>query len=306
MRVAVVQLHCPALEPPSAVAATVGAIHDAAAQGADLVVLPELAGSGYVLDATGLTAVAEDLEATGGAGRRGGPVTQAWCRAARDHGVTVVGGLAETAGGRLFNTAVVVSPQGEVCGRYRKLHLFGTEQDVFTPGDVGLPVFDVGGLRLGVLICYDLRFPEAMRVLALQGAEVIAVPTAWVRGFDTPPPTPADRLGQVDGVQVQANLNQVWVACADQVGRTDPFDFLGRSLVVDPYGQPRAGPASDALTETLVVDVDPTESSRAQERGPGISPRRNRRTDVYGDLLGYRPPVAAPWSARPLPEEVRP
>lgn len=279
MRIAVAQLHVPPLS-PDAVALTVGAIETAAAEGAGLVVLPELASCGYVLDRSALTAFADQAAAC----------LDAWRAAARRHGVAVVGGTIEVEGSRLYDAAVVIDERGEIAGWYRKLHLFGAEHATFDAGDLGLPLFEVLGLRLGVLICYDLRFPEALRILALQGAEVVAVPTAWVAGFDRAVPAPDTSIGQVDGVLVQANLNQVIVACADQVGMTGPNTFLGRSVVVDPYGVPVLGPVSAVEPGVHVVDVDPAECERAQQRGPGISPRQNRRTDVYGELLGYRPP----------------
>jgi predicted amidohydrolase len=281
MRVAIAQLRCPSLDPDDAVARTTGAIEAAARDGAEVVVLPEMS-SGYVLDAAALAPVAEVGD--------DGALLTAWRAVAREHGVIVVGGFAEKVGRRLFNTAAVIDRRGAVVGRYRKLHLFGAEHQVFTPGDCGLPVFDLDGVRLGVLICYDLRFPEALRILALQGAQVVAVPTAWVTGFDRALPGPDERIGQVDGALVQANLNQVWVACADQVGTTAPYTFLGRSLVVDPYGEPVLGPLSHDTPAVQVADVDLAQVAHAQDRGPGISPRANRRTDVYGELLGYRPP----------------
>lgn len=281
MLVALAQLRCPLLDPNATLDTTLGAIDTAAAAGARLIVLPELAASGYVLDEPGLRRVAESGD--------GGTVTSAWRAAARRHQMTVIGGRTELDGDSLFNAVVVISPSGEVVGHYRKLHLFGAEHRVFTPGDLGIPLFDVAGLRLGVLVCYDLRFPEALRIAALRGAQVIAVPTAWVGGFDRPDPGEA-RIGQVDGALVQANLSQVWVLCADHVGRSGTIEFLGRSVVVDPYGRAVLGPLSADEPGVHVVDIDPDEALRAQERGKGISPRRNRRTDVYDDLLGYRPP----------------
>ena len=150
-------------------------------------------------------------------------------------------------------------------------------------------MFEIDGVKVGVLICYDLRFPESARVLALQGADVVAVPTAWVGGFDKTAVSSSGSIGQVDGVLVQANLDQIYLACADQVGTEGRIEFLGRSVVADPYGNALAGPLSPAGEEVVVVDVDPAVAHEAQERGKGISPRHNRRTDVYGELLGYDP-----------------
>jgi N-carbamoylputrescine amidase len=279
MRVAVAQIRCDAADDAGRVGATVAAIGTAAADGADLVVLPELAACGYRLNARHLGLRAEP-------GDGSGLVLSAWRDAARRWGITVVGGFAESTGAAIANAAVLIGPAGDVIGTYRKLHLFGPEHGLFTPGDRGLPIFEVGDARVGVLVCYDLRFPEAARIVALQGAQVIAVPTAWVEGFDVALPE-GPRIPHVDGVIVQANLNQVHVAAADQVGEQDGFVFLGRSLVVDSFGQVLLGPLPSCDEAVVTVDVDLDAVERAQHRGPGISPRENRRTDVYGALLGY-------------------
>jgi len=277
--VAVAQLRCPADDAEERITTTVGAIEGAKDAGADLVVLPELAAAGYRLHDVHLQASSER-------GDGSGPVLGAWRAVARRRSIAVVGGFAESVPGGLANSAVVIDGSGAVVTVYRKMHLFGAEQKVFRPGDTGLSVLDVGGLRLGVLICYDLRFPETVRILALQGAELIAVPTAWIPGFDRAPRTD-DGIGQVDGAVVQANLSQVYLACADQFGCEGDTRFLGRSLVVDPYGEIVAGPLPEGSAGLVSALVDPTEAERARYRGPGISPRLNRRTDVYGDLLGY-------------------
>lgn len=283
MRLAVAQLRIPADPDTSGrLDATVGAIEAAADARAELVVLPELAACGYRLDPAHLAAHAEPADGSGA-------VLTRWRAAARHHGVAVVGGFAEALeAGDVANSVVVLDAGGEVAGVYRKLHLFGAERDLFRPGDLGLPLFDLAGTCVGVLVCYDLRFPEAARILALRGAEVLCVPTAWVAGFDRRPPT-GERIPHVDGVVVQANLDQVFIACADQVGEEGDLRFLGRSVVVDPYGEVVGGPLAADAPATVTVDIDPTDSHKARDRGPGISPRENRRTDVYGELLGYRP-----------------
>jgi N-carbamoylputrescine amidase len=281
--IGVAQIRCQPLDVPANIDTTTAAIRTAAAHGAQLVVLPELASTGYVLDRDQLLARAEPADAAGA-------VTTAWAEAARECRVTVVGGLAERSGAVLYNSVVVLGPGGDIVGCYRKLHLFGREREVFAPGDLGLPVIELDGLRLGILVCYDLRFPEALRILAVRGVDVVAVPTAWVSGFDAAA-GPNDRIGQVDGALVQANLSSVFVACADQVGSAPPFAFLGRSLVVDPYGRPVLGPLSPVDPSVSVVQVDLDEVPAARNRGPGISPLADRRTDVYGELLGYQPPT---------------
>jgi predicted amidohydrolase len=285
--VGLAQLECVPLDVAENTARTTAALRTAAADGADLVVLPELVATGYVLDRDALWARAESTADPG-------PVLSAWSEEARALGITVVGGLAERDGDRLFNSVVVIRPDGAIAGTYRKLHLFGRERLVFTPGDLGLPVFEVGGIRLGVVVCYDLRFPETVRIHALRDVDLVAVPTCWVSGFDVVVPvSPTASIGQVDGALVQGNLNSVFLACADQVGAADPFTFLGRSVLVDPYGRPVLGPLDAVAPDVRVVVIDTDTVRAARHRGPGISPLEDRRTDVYGELLGYREPVPA-------------
>jgi N-carbamoylputrescine amidase len=257
----------------------VAAVETAAGAGARVVVLPELTSSGYVLDRDLLESVAESADA-------GGPALNAWSAAAARHGVTVVAGFPERSADRLYNAAAVFGPDGSLAGVYRKLHLFAGETGVFDPGDRGLPVFAVGDLRLGVLICYDLRFPEALRILAVQGADLVAVPSAWVGGFDR---DAGAEIGQVRTVRVLANLNAVPIACASQVGTAGPFTFLGSSVAVDPFGRDVRAPASRSETATVVTGLDRGLLAMARDRGEGMSPLAQRRTDVYEPLLGYRP-----------------
>jgi gamma-glutamyltranspeptidase / glutathione hydrolase len=295
MRIGIAQIACPPDDRAARRDAALAAIERATRRGVDLVILPEMAASGYLLDRDQVREVAEPADGSG-------PMLASWAAAARRCGAALIGGFAEDLGAERFaNSVAVIDRDGAIIGTYRKLHLFGREHDVFQPGDTGLPIVEVAGARVGLLVCYDLRFPEAARILALRGAQMIAVPTAWVAGFDAQTP-PSGSIGQVDGVVVQANLNQVFIACADQVGSAGAITFLGRSVVVDPYGHPLLGPLSptDPVVET--VDVDLAAVERAQHRGPGIDPRTNRRTDVYGHLLGYetsekaasRTPSAAP------------
>lgn len=241
--------------------------------GADIVVLPEMSVPGYTTDRAVLAALAEPVP---------GPTTDALTEvAAAAHGLVVVG-LAERSNGHIFDTAVAVSDDG-VIAHYRKLHLFDREKDVFAPGDLGLPVVDSAFGRIGLCICYDLRFVEVLRILALRGAELICAPAAWVRGFDT---STGEVPGQVQGAVVQANLNQVFVACPSQVGQPGDHRFLGCSVVVDPFGDVLAGPLSATEPGLAVADVDLDRCAEAQARSPRITPRADRRGDVYGIAYG--------------------
>lgn len=275
MKIAVAQIEAVPLDTTANLRLSTEAIEAAAAQGADLIVLPELVASGYVTDDPAIAGLAEPDDGSG-------PVLGSWCQLARRLGLGIIGGYPEAKGDRLFNSVAVIDRTGAIAGGYRKLHLFGSEKQRFAPGDLGLPVFSLDGVTVGVVVCYDLRFPEVMRLLAVEsGADLVAVPTAWVVGFD-PAATPSDaRIGQVDGAFVQANLNQVFVACADLCGSGNGVTFLGRSLIASPYGEPLVGPLPADKAEVAVAEIDPAEGRRAQDRGDGISPRADRRTDVY-------------------------
>ena len=187
--VAAVQCASAYLDPVANASLTEGHIRAAAAQGAQLVVLPELVASSYAPGAENFTDLAESASDPG-------HCLSTWIRLAAELNVGVIAGFLERSGDQIFNSAVVVDPKGQILDVYRKLHLFGAEQNVFIPGDRGLPIVEIHGARVGVQVCYDLRFPETLRILALRGAEVVAVPTAWTGGFDKA--TPADgRIGQV-------------------------------------------------------------------------------------------------------------
>ena len=203
------------------------ALREAAGRGAEIVVLPELTPSGYTTDTSALYAMRGRLES----------VVPSWQALASELGIALVAGLPRFVGDGVFNAAVAIDSDGSVAGWYHKLHLFAGERDAFVPGDLGLPIVRLCGLRVGILICYDLRFVEAMRVLALAGADVIVVPTAWTPGFDEPPKPDEPMITQLHGAVMQANLNQVTVACAGMSGSsTSDVRLLGRSAIVNRAG----------------------------------------------------------------------
>ena len=247
-------------------------------QGARIVVLPEMCVPWYASDRETLDPLAETLD---------GPTVAAWRATAAAHEGLVVGGFCERDGGALYNTAVAVSGEG-VVGHYRKLHLFDVEKHCFAPGDLGLATFDTAFGRLGMCVCYDLRFVEVVRILALSGADLVCVPTAWVGGFDHRDALAGGLIPHARGALVQANLSQVFIACASQAGRFGDLRFLGSSLVAGPYGRPAAEPLGRDGDEQVVVTVDLAEAGRAQVRSELVRPRADRRTDVYGVTLGGR------------------
>lgn len=244
--------------------------------GADIVVLPELIVPGYGVDRERLAELAEPID---------GPTVQAWTEQAAEHGGWIAGGFCERAGDSLFNTAVVVGPDGVVL-HYRKLHPFAQEKLVFEPGDLGLPVVELPFGKVGACICYDLRFIETARILALEGAELVCVPTAWLAGFDQRKWDARGLAPQAEGAILQANLDQVFIACASQAEEQDGLDFLGSSIVAGPRGELVAGPLSGQVDEAAIVEIDLDDVTRALTRGELITPREDRRTDVYGVVVG--------------------
>jgi len=252
-------------------ATSVRLIEAAAQQGARLIVLPELCNSGYVFstreEALGL---AESVPA--------GPACQAWAALARRLDVYIVAGVAEREGDTLYNAAVVIGPDGYI-GKYRKLHLWNNENLYFTPGDLGVPVFDTPFGRIGIAVCYDGWFPEVYRLAALQGADLVCVPTNWV-----------PMSGQPDGhepmavtlAMASAHSNGMFIACADRVGVERGQAFIGKSLIVDCSGWPVAGPASAHEQEVIYADVDLSRAGKKRQLNEFNQLLKDRRSDVYG------------------------
>ena len=246
----------------------------AAAEGAGLVVLPELSSSGYVFESRGeALALSEPAD---------GPTVTAWATFARSTNTHLVGGFCERDGADLFNSAAIVGPDG-VIGIYRKAHLWNEEALVFERGDVGFPVYNTAIGRLGALICYDGWFPEAWRMLALQGAEVVCVPTNWV-----PMPNSEHQPLAMANILAMgaAHANSFFVAAADRVGTERGQPFLGQSIIAGPDGWLSAGPASSTEPETLMATVDVTAARRGRTLNDFNQVLRDRRADVYGEMLG--------------------
>jgi predicted amidohydrolase len=244
----------------------------AADAGAQLAVLPELATSGYVFTSVDeADAAAEDA--------RSGATVEALIEVCRGSGMHLVTGVDERDGDCRHNSAVMLGPQGHIA-TYRKLHLFFDEQSWFVPGDA-LPVVELPFGRVGMLICFDLWFPEVARTLALGGAEIVAVPTNWVASFKR---TVYDDRGYIQGDYVAvatAAQNGVVMACADRVGEERGTRFLGASIIVGADGWPVAGPASAAGEELLVADVDLASVERARRRTPRNHLLEDRRPSAY-------------------------
>jgi predicted amidohydrolase len=230
-------------------------VRQAVAEGADLVVLPELANSGCDLGSRGRALdLAEEVP--------DGPTTLAWREAAEEAGICVVAGLLEREGDTLYNSAVLLGP--DVVERYRKTHLWDREKLLYEPGRE-LPDFDTPVGRIGLLICYDVWFPEAVRALAAKGAQILCIPSNapddWI------PET--QRRGDLTMLNVHciaaANANRVFVAAANRVGE----GYLGRSCVIDVTGGVLA--LAGATEERLVSTELDLQRARREKRLTDLS-----------------------------------
>jgi predicted amidohydrolase len=279
--VAAIQMDCRIGFKADNVARSLALIEQAAGQGAAIVVLPELCNTGYVFQ--GRPEAFAQAEAV-----PDGPTTQAWAAAAARLNIHIVAGITERAGERLYNAAVVIGPRGYM-GTYRKLHLWGEENLFFEPGDLGLPVFDTEHGRLGVAICYDGWFPEVYRLLAMQGVDIVCMPTNWVPmpGQDPRHPTMANTLAMAS-----AHSNGLNIVCADRVGVERGQLFLGQSLVVGSQGWPLAGPASADREEIVYAAINLKRSRAARHLNPYNVVLRDRRDDLYRLLSGPGPASA--------------
>jgi len=261
-------------------------VDDAAAAGATFVVLPEAAVTGYAF-----ASLSEALTVA----RRAQPLAERVLSGlANKHRLTIVCGTIEPNADEVYNTALVLLPDGRHY-RYRKMHLpfLGVDRCA-TPGPDAPPVIEVDGLRFGVLVCYDLRFPEAARICALDGADLIALPTNWPIGVDFHPDLFAP---------ARANENHCYLLAADRVGTERGTTFMGRSLLVDYDGKVLASAGSGP--ELLVGEIDPDAARPTHvRRRPGEhewDTIADRRPGLYERLLRTgmdreHPPTAAHYS----------
>jgi 5-aminopentanamidase len=268
-------------------AAAAAAVEEAAGHGADLVVLPELCDSGYVFsgveEARALAAPATD-----------NPTLQGWRLLAGQHATVIAGGFCELGqDGRLYNSAAVVSGDG-VLAVYRKAHLWDAEKLVFTPGDRPPPVVSLPFGRVGLMVCYDLEFPEWVRLAALggaagsgpaergvagpgpaeRGADLIAAPVNWPAM-----PVPAgERPADVVRVQAEASMNRVFIAVADRCRAERGVSWVGGTVIVGPDGYPLAGPVVADRSAVLVAPCD-------------LAQARDKRVSTHNDVLTDRRPA---------------
>ncbi|MHB1155686.1 MAG: carbon-nitrogen hydrolase [Phycisphaerales bacterium] len=264
---------------------------EAAGKGAELIVTEELFASRYFCQT-------EDDRCFGWAEGIPGPTSQKVCELARELGVWISASLFERrAAGIYHNTSVMVNPKGEIADKYRKMHIPDDprfyEKYYFTPGDLGFRVQDLGLVKTGMLICWDQWYPEAARLTAMKGAEVLLYPTAigWYV-TDAAPGGAAGTHGETETTRRQqlaawrtmqcshAIANGVYVAAVNRVGVEGDLKFWGHSFIVEPSGDVIAE-AGGEEREIVMAEID---TRKVEEQRLGWPFFRDRRIDAYGDL----------------------
>ena len=255
-------------------------IEEAAARGAKVICLQELFRSRYFCQS-------EEARNFDLAEPIPGPTTEALSAAAAARKVVIVGSIFERrAEGIYHNTAVVLDADGRLAGRYRKMHIPDDphyyEKFYFTPGDLDFTAHRTAHATVGALVCWDQWFPEAARLVALAGAQIVFYPTAigWERSEVEP--VRRRQLQAWETVQRgHAIANGVFVVAVNRVGVEDSLQFWGNSFVVDPFGEVIAR-ADASAEEILVTDCDLGLIEETRRNWPFL---RDRRIDAYGDLL---------------------
>ncbi|MGH2380560.1 MAG: carbon-nitrogen hydrolase family protein [Candidatus Limnocylindria bacterium] len=228
----------------------------------DVIVFPELFTTGYRRDGIDHATLAETLA--------DGPSIARLSRAAAAADVALVGSLLEAAGGLVYDTAIVIGPDGSLSGSYRKSHLYPAERAHFAAGD-RLDVIDAGVARIGLAICFEHAFPEIFAELALGGAELIAIPSAVPIGFEY--------LLELR-TRARAQDNQVFVAASNLVGFDGVTSWCGGSMIVGPQGDVLAA-AGRTEAEIIQAVLDPARATAEREQEPVLA---NRRPELYSHL----------------------
>ncbi len=263
----------------STLAKTTDKIREAAHKGAEIVCLQELFLSSYFPQQ-------EDAKEFDLAEPIPGPTTESLSKLAAEEKIVIVASLFEKrSAGVYHNTAVVLDVDGSLVGKYRKMHIPDDpgyyEKFYFTPGDLGFPSVDTRHGKIGVLICWDQWFPEAARLIALSGAQIIFYPTAIGKvPEDTPAVARSQRLAWRLVQQGHAVANGVYVAAVNRVGREGKLQFWGSSFVVDPSGE-MVAEAGDTKEEILLANCNLGKIDETRRNWPFL---RDRRIDAYGNL----------------------
>jgi len=277
--VGLIQMRCSA-DPKANLDAVVARIREAAGRGARIVCTQELFRTPYFCqeEKTDTFDLAEPIP---------GPTTEVLSALAAELGVVVVASLFEwRMAGVYHNTAVVLDADGSLLGTYRKTHIpddpLYYEKYYFTPGDLGYPVWTTRHGRIGVLVCWDQWFPEAARLMALGGAEILFYPTAIGWHLHEKDEFGVAQHDAWETVQRgHAIANGVYVCTVNRFGLEGTVEFFGRSFIADPFGRVLHRAAADR-EELVVRDIDLSLIEEIRRNWPFL---RDRRIDLYGDLL---------------------
>jgi N-carbamoylputrescine amidase len=282
LKIGLVQMRC-ATDAEANLASAVSFIRQAAAGGAEIICLPELFRSPYFCqrEDAALFDLAEPIP---------GPTTQRLSQLARELGVVIIASIFERrAAGVYHNTAAVIDSDGSLLGIYRKMHIpddpLYYEKYYFTPGDLGFRSFATSKGKIGVLVCWDQWYPEAARLTALSGADVIFYPTAigWhpreKEQFGAAQRQAWEMMQRAHGI-----ANGVYVAAVNRLGHEGPaeggLDFWGSSFISDPFGEILQRGSEDR-EETIVISCDLRRQEEIRRNWPFL---RDRRIDAYGDI----------------------
>ena len=254
-------------------------IHEASKKGADIVCLQELFAIKY-------PAQKEDKSAFSLAEKIPGKITNFLSKAAKENNVALVGGslFEKTADGKYYNTSLIFNESGNIIAKYRKIHipndLFYYEKFYFSPGNLGFVQARIKKIIISPLICYDQWYPEAARINALKGSQIIFYPTAigWSREMKEKEQWTIKRWQ--DSMRSHASLNGIYVAAANRVGKEDNLEFWGNSFIADPFGEIVAQ-ASGSKEEVLVAEIDLSKIKESQE---GWMFLKNRQPKDYSEL----------------------
>lgn len=263
MKTAIAQINCSVGDIPANCAKISLYAGKAADIGCDTVIFPEMTDTGYRMPE-----IKEKASPWPG-------IPYDVCReAAIKNKIYLISGLSERDGTKIYNSTAIFSPEGKLLGRYRKTHLFPAEPinepECFGRGD-SLTIMPINGLLWGFTICYDIRFPEIFRALALQGACVLVNCSAW----------PASRSLHWETLsKARAIENQAYFLGANRIGKDGKVPFCGRSCIIEPYGN-YAALASEDREELIVSEIDTEKIESFRSKVPVF---QSRRGDIYGNL----------------------
>ncbi|MFX0168759.1 MAG: nitrilase-related carbon-nitrogen hydrolase [Candidatus Hodarchaeota archaeon] len=264
MKVAAAQIHPRFAEPEANRKILKRVIQRAGKQEVNLIVFPELCSTGYNFSSPDqVLRLAEPIPE--------GSTTQLWIHLAREHGITIVGGIAELGlNNQVFNSAVIVSPEG-IVESYQKIHLFAREKEWFTPGQIPPKVWEISSVKIGVLVCFDWAFPEAARILMLEGCEILCIPANLVLPY-------AQRTMIARSIE-----NRIFTILANRVGHERTLTFTGHSQITNTLGDVLAK-GSLNRPGLLIAEINP-----AKARDKNITAQNHivldRRIELYQRLV---------------------